>query len=315
MARPLRITYPGAFYHVASRGNERKVVFKSRADRRQFLSYLASATERYNAAIHCYALMGNHYHLLMETPSGNLPQIMRHINGAYTTYFNRRRNRAGHLFQGRYKAILVEKDAYAKELSRYIHRNPVKAGLTEKAADYEWTSYRAYIGALAAPEWLRPDFILGAFSPRRAVARRRYEAFVNRIPVADCDSPLQEAAGGIILGSPAFVESIKAAHLANKPAGRDLPEMRNLQDQPSASFIDGTVERIAPEAPKLVRNLKIYFNHRYSGLRLKQIGQRFAIGESAVSQVCRRLDKRKAGDAVLSRLVKKIEKDLKSSKG
>ena len=120
MARPLRITYFGAFYQITSRGNERKAILKNRADRRKFLAYLKSATERYSAAIHCYCLMDNHYHLLLETPAGNLPQIMRHINGAYTTYFNIKRDRSGHLFRGRYKAILVEKDAYAKELSRHL---------------------------------------------------------------------------------------------------------------------------------------------------------------------------------------------------
>lgn len=119
MARSLRINYPGAFYHVTSRGNEQRDVFKSQRDREKFLAYLGSASERYGAVFHCWCLMGNHYHLLLETPDGNLPQVMRHINGAYTTYFNVKRKRSGHLFQGRYKAHLVEADAYALEtLSR-----------------------------------------------------------------------------------------------------------------------------------------------------------------------------------------------------
>ena len=137
MARPLRITYPGAFYHVTSRGNERKAVFKSKRDREKFLEYLESATQRYDARIHTYCMMDTHYHLLLETPSGNLPQIMRHINGAYTTYFNVKRHRSGHLFQGRYKAILVDIDAYAQELSRYIHLNPVRAKIVETPEDYD----------------------------------------------------------------------------------------------------------------------------------------------------------------------------------
>ena len=138
MARPLRITYPGAFYHVTSRGNERKNVFKSKRDRVKFLEYLDSATKRYDAVIHAFCLMDNHYHLLLETPSGNLPQIMRHTNGAYTTYFNVKRERSGHLFQGRYKAILVDMDEYAKELSRYIHLNPVRAKMVKTPEEYEW---------------------------------------------------------------------------------------------------------------------------------------------------------------------------------
>lgn len=118
MTRPLRIAYPGAFYHVTSRGNEQKDVFKSRRDWGKFIEYLASATDRYGAAIHAYFLMSNHYNLLLETPEGNLSLIMRHINGAYTTHFNIKLKRAGHLFQGRFKAILVEADEYTAELSR-----------------------------------------------------------------------------------------------------------------------------------------------------------------------------------------------------
>jgi REP element-mobilizing transposase RayT len=125
MARPLRIEYPGAFYHVTSRGNEQQDVFKSQKDRERFLAYIESAVVRYGAIVHTWCLMSNHYHLLLETPSGNLSQIMRHINGAYTTYFNVKQKRAGHLFQGRYKAILVEAGAYALELSRSMHLNPV----------------------------------------------------------------------------------------------------------------------------------------------------------------------------------------------
>jgi putative transposase len=139
MARPLRIAYPGAWYHVTSRGNEQKDVFKSSKDREKFLDYLVSATERYGAAIHVFCLMSNHYHLLLETPGGNLSQIMRHINGAYTTYFNVKRKRAGHLFQGRFKAILIEADEYALELSRYIHLNPVRAGMADEPGEYAWS--------------------------------------------------------------------------------------------------------------------------------------------------------------------------------
>ena len=163
MARPLRICYPGAFYHVTSRGNEQKKVFKSRTDREKFLEYLDSASIRYGAVIHVYCLMDNHYHLFLETPSGNLPQIMRHINGAYTTYFNVKRERSGHLFQGRYKAILVDADEYAKELSRYIHLNPVRANIVKRPELYEWSSFQAYIGEKESPGWLNRDIILRLF--------------------------------------------------------------------------------------------------------------------------------------------------------
>jgi REP element-mobilizing transposase RayT len=159
MGRPLRITYPGAHYHITARGNQQKDIFKSRRDREQFLSYLESSAIRYGAVIHAYCLMKNHYHLLMETPDGNLPEIMRHINGAYTNYHNTKRKQVGHLFQGRYMAVLIEADEYLMELSRYIHLNPVRAGITAKPEGYPWSSYLDYIGKRRAPSWLRLDAV------------------------------------------------------------------------------------------------------------------------------------------------------------
>ena len=182
MARQLRIEYPGAFYHITSRGNERKPVFKSQRDREKFLEYLESASERYEAVIHVYCLMDNHYHLLIETPAGNLSRIMQHINGAYTTYFNVKRQRSGHLFQGRYKSILVQADEYAKELSRYIHLNPVRAGMVEKPEEYEWSSYAYYAVKNKKPEWLYTDFILGYFGKKYSTAQRKYQEFVTSMP-------------------------------------------------------------------------------------------------------------------------------------
>jgi len=144
MARPLRIQYPGAYYHITSRGKERKDVFNSVRDRGKFLSYLDSASERYNARIHVYCMMGNHYHLMFKRPDGNLSQIMQHLNGAYTTYFNTKLKRSGHLFQGRYKSILIEADEYAAQLSRYIHLNPVRTGIVEEPGKYPCSSYQFY---------------------------------------------------------------------------------------------------------------------------------------------------------------------------
>ena len=152
MARPLRIEYEDAFYHITTRGNEQKNIFRDTSDREKFLGYLESATERYCAVIHSYCLMDNHYHLFIQTPAGNLSQIMQHINGAYTTYYNIKRKRSGHLFQGRYNALLVDADTYARELSRYIHLNPVRAGVVEKPGHYKWSSYLSYLHASNKPE-------------------------------------------------------------------------------------------------------------------------------------------------------------------
>lgn len=136
MARPLRIEFEGAVYHITARGNERKKIYLSKSDYEKFLKYLGDTKKKYNIVIHCYVLMSNHYHLIIETPEANLSRAMHYINGSYTTYFNIKRKRSGHLFQGRFKSILVDKDNYLLELSRYIHLNPVRAGIVEKPEDY-----------------------------------------------------------------------------------------------------------------------------------------------------------------------------------
>ena len=151
--------------------------------------------------------MSKHYYLLLETPLGNLSQIMRHINGAYTTYFNVKRKRAGHLFQGRYKAILVEADAYALELSRYMHLNPVRAKMVAKPEDYPWSSYRSYIGDSMTPAWLKTDFILGYIGGNALMATTMYRRFVEDLLGRDYDSPLNGTVASTVFGREEFVNS------------------------------------------------------------------------------------------------------------
>lgn len=243
MARPLRIIYPGAYYHVMSRGNEQKEIFKSQRDREKFLEYLASASHRYGAVIQTFCLMSNHYHLLLETPEGNLPQIMRHINGAYTTYFNIKRKRSGHLFQGWYKAILVEADSYAAELSRYIHLNPVRVGLAEKPEDYPWSSYRSYVGKSRPAEWLKTEFILSYFGQSKTKAGIRYRRFVEELQGRDYDSPLHKAIGAAVLGTSEFIERITENHLNKRRHEKDLPALRHLISRPTPEQILKAVEK------------------------------------------------------------------------
>jgi REP element-mobilizing transposase RayT len=289
MARPLRITFPGAFYHVTSRGNERKAVFKSIRDRKKFLEYLDSATQRYDALIHAYCMMDNHYHLLLETPSGNLSQIMRHINGAYTTYFNVRRGRSGHLFQGRYKAILVDIDEYAKELSRYIHLNPVRAKIVETPEEYDWSSYQFYIGKQEPARWLYRDFILGYFGKKIASAQKGYQKFVNALAFQEYDSPLEQVVSSTLLGSADFIAFIKDNYLSAKKPDKELPALKELVKKASMQDIFETVELIFTQDRALARNVKMYLCQKYTGKKLKEIGLQFGIGESGVSQSCKRV--------------------------
>lgn len=311
MARPLRIEYPGAFYHVTSRGNERKAVFKSRRDREQFLSYLESATERYGAVIHVYCLMDNHYHLLVETPLGNLSKIMQHVNSAYTLYFNTKRKRAGHLFQGRYKAILVDADAYLKELSRYIHLNPVRADMTANPDEYEWSSCRYYTIERKAPDWLRRQFIFGCFAKRQATAMKKYRVFIESAMGADYQTPLSERLHAVILGSQDFVDEIKSNFLGNRPPDREIPDLKDFPVRIGVAEIENAVDRVFLSDEKLARQVKLYYCHRYTGLRLKDLGHHFGISESGVTQASRRVRTRIEKDKKFERMIKKTSEFVK----
>lgn len=230
--------------------------------------------------------MGNHYHLLLETPEGNLSQIMRHINGAYTTYFNAKRKRSGHLFQGRYKAILVEADAYAAELSRYIHLNPVKAGVVKMPEEYVWSSYRSYIRLATSPRWLHTGFIFGYFSEKDSAGA--YRKFVAEGLIQDIESPMEKVIAATILGRPEFVSEVSRQHLAGKQPERNLPALKRL-NRPTLDEIITGIEQALPDQSVRARNICLYFCHRYSGARLREIGEQFGLSDAAVSQASRRV--------------------------
>lgn len=310
MARPLRIEYPSAFYHITSRGNERKDIFKNEQDFVKFLTYIESAVQRYKAVIHVYCLMSNHYHLLLETPMGNLSQIMRHINGAYTTYFNTKRQRAGHLFQGRYKAILVEADEYAGELSRYIHLNPVRAGVAGRPEEYRWSSYQHYIGKKQIPKWLIVDYVLSYFGRETTGAQKKYSEFVNALVDKEYDSPLKETVASTLLGGIEFINEIKDKYLRGKKIDRNLPALRELT-KTSIKEIIREVEVALEKNEVLSKKAAIYLCHRCSGRTLREIGGHFGIGESAVSQISRRFSVLLDKDKKLNKKVKDICNRLK----
>lgn len=312
MGRPLRIEYAGAHYHVTARGNEQKDVFRSRKDREQFLGYLESAVIRYGAVIHAYCLMSNHYHLLVETPSGNLSQIMHHINGAYTNYFNVKRKRAGHLFQSRYKAILVDADDYANELSRYIHLNPVRAGMVSKPEEYCWSSYLDYIGERKAPDWLTTKLIQEYFSKGKT-AQINYRRFVEELLEKKYESPLNGVVAATILGSEQFVKEITAKHIDVIQADRDVPAVKKLSSRPAMDTIIQAVQSLSCKDTVSVK-ASIYLCHKYSGAKLKEIGSCFGIGESAVSQTSRRFALQMKEDKELSKVIDRLRDILLLSK-
>jgi len=199
MARPLRIEFEGAVYHVTSRGNARTVIYLSDGDREMFLEVLAHVVDRFGWICHAYCLMDNHYHLMIETPQANLSRGMRQLNGIYTQRFNREHNQVGHVFQGRFKSIVVDKDAYLLELSRYIIRNPVAAGMVADASDWPWSSYRAMVGEAPVPHLLHVDWLLSQFGEFRKKA-----AYVKFVCKEEAATPWDDLNGPDVLGDDEF---------------------------------------------------------------------------------------------------------------
>jgi len=218
MARPLRIQYPGAVYHLTNRGNEKRAIFTDDWDREAFLDLLHQVNRRYRWLCHAYCLMENHYHLLVETPEGNLSIGMRQLNGVYTQAFNRRQGRVGHLFQGRYKALLIQKDSHLLEVCRYIVGNPVRAGLVPEAEDWKWSSYRATAGKSKPHPCLTIAWVLGQLGGPTGYRRFVQEGIHQ-------DSPWKGAKAQSILGGEDFVETL-SAHLQGY---RQIPEISKEQ--------------------------------------------------------------------------------------
>ena len=220
MARPLRLELAGALYHVTSRGDGGEDIYLSDDDRQAWLETLAQVCERFNWVCHAYCQMSNHYHLVIETPDANLSKGMRQLNGVYTQRFNRSHQRTGHVFQGRFKAILVEKDSYLLELARYVVLNPLRARMIRRLNQWAWSSYPATCGQVAKPDWLQTDFILSQFSAQRSRAIAKYSAFVHE--GKGLPSVWERLQGQIYLGSEAFVEKMQAL-IDQRPALTEIP--------------------------------------------------------------------------------------------
>ena len=210
------------------------------------MSVLAEVVERFRWVCHAYCLMGNHYHLLIETPEANLSLGMRQLNGVYTQRFNRLHARVGHLFQGRFKAILVERDSYLLELARYIVLNPLRARMVKSVARYPWSSYHATVGQVDRPSWLHTDWVLSQFAKGRAVAQRRYAAFV--LQGKNIPSPWPELKGQALLGSEKFVDKMRPL-LEGKGDLSEIPRAQRLLHRPS-------LKRLFPKTVRMDKSLR-----------------------------------------------------------
>lgn len=282
MARPLRLEYPGAVYHVTSRGNARQDIFVDDTDREKFLSILAATIGRYNWLCHAYCLMGNHYHLLLETPDSNLSLGMRMLNGVYTQAFNRGHQRVGHVFQGRYKAVLVEKDAHLLELCRYIVLNPVAAGIATAPEQWPWSSYRATAFDKESPDFLCTSWILGRFSGGLGRARKEYRRFVAEGKQMEC--PWAGLQGQIFLGSENFINDVSLLIGINQHA-YEIPRQQRCAGRPAlAKLFDGY-------AGKAERNARIWQAHVAHGYTLKEIAAHLGLHYSTAGKAFTRAEK------------------------
>ena len=272
MARPLRIEFAGALYHITARGNARQDIYRTDSDRHRFLDILRCACDRYEWLCHAYCLMSNHYHFMIETQAPTLSKGMKYTNGTYTQVFNRAHNRVGHVFQGRFKAIIVDKDSYLLELSRYIVLNPVRARMVRTAGDWPWSSYRATVGHTNAHALLTTDWILGNFGRNRKVAQERYRVFIQQGKKQP--SPWESLKNQIYLGSDRFVEEVQCK-LDPEQSLKDIPKPQKLGPIKPISFYK--------EAYKS-RNSAMAEAYRSGHYTLAEVGDAFGVSYATVSR-------------------------------
>jgi len=278
MARPLRIEFPGALYHISSRGNAKQDIFFDEEDFTDFLTVLCQVVKRYHFVLHSYCLMHNHFHLLIETLEGNLSRGMRQLNGIYTQHINKRYQRVGHFFQGRYKSILVEKENYLLHLSRYIVLNPVRADMVTHPREWPWSSYTQLIGLAKGIPCLFTDWILAQFDKERKSAVKAYQEFV--LSGLDVESPLNQIKGQIFLASDPFMKNIE--HLIKgQERLSEIPKEQRYVTRPSLAELFQNKKR---------KDMRIYQAYQKYGYTLKDIAKYFGIHYSTVSRTIKRVE-------------------------
>jgi len=294
MARPHRLQGENCFYHITSRGDDRKRVYINDSDFKKFLEYTLRAKERFKFYLYAYVLMPNHYHLLIETLRPNLSRIMQYINTSYTTYYNIKRKRYGHLFQGRYKSIVADKDNYFQHLSRYMHLNPVRAKIVERPEDYAWSSYNGY-NSKNGDGYIDKDRIKDALDMNEAEYRR----FVSDGVETGESNPFKKIYAGFILGNASFIKE-KLRDSKAQLEGENISYNRALTRYFSAEeIIDAVAERYgksreelcdSKKRPMKEKRIAIYLIKKFSNLTNNKIGERFGITYSAVSKAARQLE-------------------------
>ena len=324
MSRPLRIEYPYAWYHVMNRARHGEDLYVDKDDFLCFITLLQETVDLFKFRVGAYCLMSTHYHLLIQTPEANLSRCMRHLNGVYTQRYNARHGCDGTLFKGRYKAILIDTDTYLLQLMRYIHRNPLRAGIVDRLDQYPWSSHTGYISHAKRWNWLYKDFILSLLAPHRSVQVRHYKEFVAQSDSEEIMQVFDKKMVPSVLGSEKFIGLIKEQFFGNK-ADKEVPESKRLA--PDMSWIKEVVCRVytIEEKDLMVakrgtenepRNVAMYLMRFLRGEPLLSIGSHFNLNRhSSVSSVLERTRKRLKDDHRFKRRIEKIEKLITENKG
>ena len=305
MARPLRIEFPGALYHVTSRGNEKRPIFRSDVDRRAFLDFLAQAARRFGWSITAWVLMTNHFHLVIQTPGPNLSRGMHWLNGTYAARFNKHHRRWGHLFGGRFKAFLIDKETYFMEVLRYTVLNPVRAGMVERPEDYRWSSYRATAGLELAPDWLDVKSALGAFAPDEAIARSYYREFVLS-KINSSERLWDKTVAGLYLGCERWIKAVRK-HVETTPRSTDHPKAQRAAGRPKMHAVIDAVARAAGVTVASIRAA------RGGALRRLATWIGWFEGWSTLRSIAASLRLRSEGH--ISNLIRRCDRELASNPG
>lgn len=323
MARPLRIEFPGAWYHVMNRGLGKRSTFLNNEDRQYFLNLLGEISKTFHIEIHAFSLINNHYHLLIYTPEAGLGRAMRHLNGVYTQKFNWRHNTDGPLFRGRYKALIIDSDNYLLELIRYIHLNPVKAGLCDHPGKHSWTSHIAYIKNNKKPEWLITTEIMSRFSSQESKARRQLEKYVLSGVPESFERELKTSR--VMVASKGFKDWVLKNFVDRKKKDREVQakrEILNPKIDPQSVMnlvklaynVDVTSLRKSKRgrgATNDPRSMAAYLMRRFSGLEQKKIARWVNCpNEYTVATIQKRFKYRLANDRNLRRLTNELERSL-----
>ena len=319
MSRPLRIEYPNAWHHVMNRARRGQALFKDKDDHTCFLDLLQETSDMFNIRVSAYCLMPTHYHLLLQTPEMNLARCMRHLNGVFTQRYNIRHKCDGTLFRGRYKSILVEEDSYLLQLVRYIHRNPLRAGMVEKPGRFQWSSHKGYVSKAKKWDWLHKGFILSMLTSRKSQQIKQYKQFVSMEDTEEISLIFEKKYLPSMLGSESFVKWVKKTSFSKK-RDKEIPESKSLApDNKSILKTVCSFYKINEDRIFLVkrgtenepRNVAIYLMRSLRGETLLKIGSEFNLARySSVSSVLERTGKRLQKDRKFRKRIEKIRELL-----